>query len=106
MSLCSEVMLCADCEYSWNDLIERSTRDDMHQCPECQLWAAKRTFSVPNVSTTKLSQSIPEAAARGRFDHFREEQTLKKAKAAARVSGDRVTERKVEAEMKKVKVRK
>lgn len=103
MSLCSETFLCAECDHTWTDLVERSIRDDMFLCPECQWYAAKRTFSIPNVSTPKTSVSIPEAASRGRFDAIRERQVLKKAKAAARSSGDRVTEKKVDAEMKKVK---
>lgn len=103
MGLCSETFLCAECDHTWCDTVDRSERDEFQKCPECQYWAAKRTFSVPNVSTAKLSKSIPEAASRGRFDQFREEQTLKKAKSAARISGDRTTEKKVDAEMKKVK---
>lgn len=103
MGLCSETFLCAECEHTWTDLIDRKYRDEFQKCPDCGWFAAKRTFSVPNVSTSKTSQSIPEVASRGRFDQFREEQVLKKAKSAARVSGDRVTERKVDAEMKKVK---
>jgi len=103
MGLCSETFLCAECDHTWTDLIDRKDRDEFQYCKECGWFAAKRTFSVPNVSTSKTSQSIPEVASRGRFDHFREQQTLKKAKSEARRTGDRDTEKKVDAELKKVR---
>ena len=95
--------LKCQCGHTFEDLVKRSERDEAHLCPECGKESAYRCMSVPNVSTDKLSTAIPDVVARGRFNHIREEQALKKMKSDARVSRDRATEKKLDAEIKKVR---
>lgn len=93
------------CGHYFSEITKRSKRDEAHLCPECETVSAYRCLSIPNVSTEKLSTAIPDVVAKGRFDHIREEQTLKKIKSDARVAGDRATEKKVSREIKKVQKR-
>jgi hypothetical protein len=96
---------CSDekCGHLFDELVQYEYRDEVQDCPECQS-DAPRTWEqcFPQVSTEKTSESIPGVAARGRFDKLREKQSLKKEKAAARQSGDRATEKKINKEMKKL----
>ena len=93
---------CESCDELFDALVQYEVRDETQDCIECGA-DAPRTWEqcFPQVSTEKTSQSIPAAAARGRFDGLRRRQELKKEKAAARVSGDRTTEKKIDKEMKK-----
>jgi hypothetical protein len=101
-SYISETMLChnPECGQISDDILDRALRDEFHVCKHCGEKQAKRTFSVPNVSTSKTSQSIPDVAAKGRFDHIRRSQMLKKERAKARARGDWTTEKKVIKEQK------
>ncbi len=90
---------CGECEEVAIHLVVWEDRDNNQACPECggasvRLWSS--TFS-----TEKCSKSIPGEAARGRFDHLRRKQSLAKEKAACRISGDRVSEKKIDKEIRK-----
>ena len=103
MGWISETMRCAVCKHTYSDLLDRDKRDDVYSCPECGQEEARRTWSVPNVSTEKLSKSIPDSVAKGRFDGLRAKQELRKEKANARSNGDRVSEDKISKELRKLK---
>lgn len=96
----SETMLCGACEHTYFDTLERDKRDETYACPECGEVEAKRTWSVPHVSTEKLSETIPDTVAKGRFAHHALKMQLKKAKSKARSSGDRESEKKINKEIK------
>jgi hypothetical protein len=102
MSWISETMLCGACDHQYPDTIKRSERDDTYKCPECGEAASKRTWSIPNVSTEKLSRSLPDVVGTGRFDRLKQKQALTKERAAARETGDRVSEKKLTKEIRKV----
>ena len=95
---------CAECEVVSIHLVEWEYREQSQACPECggpscRLWTS-------NFSTEKLSKSIPAEAAKGRFDHHRRKQALKKEKAESRRTGDRESEKKINTEIKKVERKK
>lgn len=94
---------CHDCDEVFVKTVEYHTREDEQECPICGNLQCPRTwegFSVA-VSTSKTSSSIPDAAARGRFDGIRRNQELAKAKAHARATGDRQTEKEINHEIKR-----
>jgi len=98
------VYKCEDCDDTFDVLVEFEQRDEPQDCTICGKQDCERTWHgwTPNVSTTKLSQSIPDAVGKGRFDTLRRKQELRKEKAASRENRDRVTERKIDKEMKKL----
>jgi hypothetical protein len=100
MALISELMKCEPCGHLAGDLIERSQRDEFHECLGCGEKTAKRTQAVPHINT---SDSATIMAPTKRFDGLRKQQMLKKEKAAARERLDTVTEKKINNEIKKVK---
>jgi hypothetical protein len=102
MGYISEQMLCGECGHSGTELLDRDKRDEASQCPACESLAYHRTWAVPHVSTEKTSASIPDVVGAGRFDRERTKQTLKKEKARARSSGDKVSEQKINKEMRKL----
>ncbi len=100
--LISETMLCSSCGHSAGELLDRDKRNDTYECPDCHEMEYRRTWSVPQVRTEKTSKTIPEVVAKGRFDDLRRKQELKKEKAGARASGDAVSEKKINKEIKKL----
>ena len=92
---------CSECDELFDALVSYEIRDEVQDCVACGA-DAPRTWEqcFPQVSTEKTSVSIPAAASRGRFDHLRRKQAMKKEIANARQSGDRETERKAKAELK------
>ncbi len=105
MGYFSEKMRCSDesCAVTYDDLIDKTQRDEAHECRSCGQITAYRTMTVPNISTSKLSATIPDVVASGRFDRIRDQSMLKKEKARARERGDRETEKKVNKELQQVK---
>jgi hypothetical protein len=100
MALVSELMKCEECGHIAGDLIDRSKRDELHECQSCKQITAKRTFSVPHINT---SDSATIMAPTKRFDGLRKQQMLKKEKAEARERRDVVSEKKINKEIAKVK---
>ncbi len=84
MSLLSIEVICDTCDERYGILIESETRNDTRPCDVCPKGTASRAWSVPHVSTEKLSHTIPDAAARGRFDGARVTNGLKRDLAAAK----------------------
>lgn len=95
---------CPECDEPNDIVVEYELRDELQECPTCGCPDSERTWATMkvSVSTEKLSQSIPDVVAKGRFDKHRVQQELKKAKAHARETGDRETEKKIDAERKKL----
>jgi hypothetical protein len=91
---------CAACGETEIHLVEEEDRNNNQSClacggPSIRMWTS-------NFSTEKVSSTMPAAAAKGRFDHLRRRQELKKCKSDARVSGDRQSEKQIDAEIKKL----
>ena len=91
---------CDDCGEVEIILVAWEARDDP---PNCSCGGKRTRLWTATFSTEKISKSLPAEAAKGRFDGLRRKQELKKEKAATRVSGDRVSEKKIDAELKNVK---
>ena len=88
---------CDDCGEVEIILVEWKARDAPPKC----ICGGKRTrLWTSTFSTEKISKSLPAEVAKGRFDGLRRKQELKKEKAKTRQSGDRVSEKKIEAEIK------
>lgn len=94
---------CSDCGV-FDSLVEYEDRETPQECPGCGAAECARTWEgvTINVSTEKLSQSIPDVVAKGRFNKLREQQALKKEIASARERGDFVTEKKAKKEKGKL----
>lgn len=84
MGLMSIDVLCDKCEERYDILVERDQRNDPQLCEICEGGHAHRIMSVPNVSTEKTSESIPQAVAKGRFDGLREQHAMRKELAKAK----------------------
>lgn len=91
---------CNECHTTYEDLIERAERDDYHDCPGCFMKTAKRIMCAPAIRTSD-SASLVDGS--GRFDMIKQTRALQKEKARLKVSGDRVSEKKVIAELNKMK---
>lgn len=89
---------CEDCKDVQILLVVWENRDSP---PNCECGGTRTRLWSSNFSTEKLSQSIPEEAAKGRFDHLRRKQMLAKEKAATRANGDRESEKKIDVEIRK-----
>lgn len=98
MSLKLYNYMCEDCGEPREVSVEFEQRDEPQECPVCGKQDCPRTWAgvTMNVSTSKLSQTMPEAAAKGRFDDLRRKQTLRKEKSKARQSGDRQAEKEID----------
>ncbi len=97
----SELLRCAECTHTYEDLIDDKERDNTFKCPECGQESVKRTFGVPNVRTSKTSATFLDGTKR--FDGLRRQQMLKKEKAEARARLDLVSEKKINKEIKQSK---
>lgn len=84
MGLLSIELKCNECEEIYGALVDREERNTPQVCEKCHIGLASRVWSVPNVSTTKLSDSIPDVVAKGRFDHQRRQQEARKELAKAK----------------------
>jgi hypothetical protein len=84
MSLLSIEVLCEKCNERYGILVERDKRNDPQLCELCEGGHAHRVMSVPNVSTEKTSETIPDVTAQGRFDHLRAQQEIRKELATAK----------------------
>jgi putative FmdB family regulatory protein len=93
---------CSDCGI-FDSIVSYSSRETPQECPACGLDSPRTWEGVTiNVSTEKLSQTMPEAVAKGRFNKLREQQAMNKEIAYARESGDRESEKKLKREKKKL----
>ncbi len=99
----SESLHCSACDGYYDDTIERSKRDEKQECVLCGAVDAVRTYTVPHISTAKMSESIPDIVAQGRFASHKLKNELRKAKANARDRQDWVSEGKINDELKKVR---
>ena len=86
MSWLSIDVICDTCEERYPTLVDRDERNTPLPCEKCDDGTATRTMSVPNVSTEKTSESIPDAVAKGRFDVHRRQQELRKELSKAKAS--------------------
>lgn len=84
MSYLSIDVLCDKCGELDAILVERDKRNDPQLCELCQGGHAYRVMSVPHVSTSKTSESIPSDVASGRFDGLRQKQEMKKELSKAK----------------------
>jgi NMD protein affecting ribosome stability and mRNA decay len=84
MGLMAITVLCEKCNEESDILVEREDRNEDQLCELCQGGFARRVWTAPNVSTSKTSESIPEAAASGRFDHLREQAANKRQLSEAK----------------------
>ena len=91
---------CESCSHEFIESIKRSqNRDDGVDCVECD-GHAKSFYAPPHVSTTKLSRTMPEVLAQGRFNEERAKQKLKKQRSAAKKSGDMKQAKAISKELK------
>lgn len=65
------------CLFSWDDLIERETRDDIFVCPVCD-GPAHRTMSIPNVTRVSYQDGYSKGAA---YEELKQIARLKKTRA-------------------------
>jgi hypothetical protein len=84
MAYISIEVICDKCQERYGLLVEREKRNEPQHCDKCGGGMARRVWSVPNVSTTKTSESIPSDVAKGRFDHLRTKQEMRKEVARAK----------------------
>ena len=108
MAYLSIEIQCQDCDEISGILVDKEDRNNPQECPVCA-GVAKRIWSVPNVSTEKTSDTIPDAVAKGRFDDIRRQRDMKREvteakKAAARnpTPGNKENLKRVRAEKKKL----
>lgn len=91
---------CKSCDHEFIESIKRSeNRDDGVECGVCHE-TAKFFYAPPHVSTTKLSRTMPEVLAQGRFNEERAKQKLKKQRSAAKKSGDMKQAKAITKELK------
>jgi hypothetical protein len=64
-------VICPKCGETTGVLTTQEEKDGFHECASCGCTEAERTFSVPNVSTSKTSETIPDVVAKGRFAELR-----------------------------------
>lgn len=83
MGLFSIDAMCTICDHKDGYIVEREERNDPVFCKSCGN-IAFRVMSVPNVSTAKLSASIPDAVGQGRFDSLRVQHDARKEVAKAK----------------------
>lgn len=88
---------CTDCGLVEALVLDRQddTDDYDYECSECSGISVK-ILSAPRV----MNHSHPDGS--GRFDRIRETTRLRRARSDARAAGDKTTERKLDAEIKKV----
>ena len=75
---------CPDCDSDSIVLTTQDEKTDPQECEHCGGTSAVRIISVPNVSTSTKSESIPDAVAAGRFDELRTGQTIRKELSKAK----------------------
>ena len=75
---------CPDCDSDSIVLTTQEEKDDLQVCEHCSGTCAVRVISVPNVSTSTRSESIPDTVAAGRFDELRTGQTIRKELSKAK----------------------
>jgi hypothetical protein len=75
---------CDKCSEVYGVLVDREKRNESQPCERCDGGTATRVWSVPNVSVSKLSASIPDKTAAGRFDVLRRGQEINKELAKAK----------------------
>lgn len=94
---------CPACEIIFVELARYEERDTPWPCPKCET-SSPRTWEqfVVSVSTPKTSASIPDIAAKGRFDKLRHKQAITKGISEARERGDKVGEKQLKKELKKL----
>ena len=91
---------CGSCSHEFIESIKRSeNRDAGVDCVMCD-GNAKYFMTPPNVSTTKLSRTMPEVLAQGRFNEERAKQKLKKLRSSAKKSGDMKQAKAITKELK------
>lgn len=90
---------CIECDHIFDDLIERSERDNQHPCPVCGERAAIRIMAVPYIRT---SDSASHLDGSRKFHKLRESWALRKAKAQAKERRDRQEEKRLASEITKV----
>lgn len=96
MSWITRDFRCDDCGTVTDMVLERS-QDHEDARIDCDCGgSARRTVSAPN----RFKASHPDG--NGRFDKVREATKLRRARSDARAAGDTVTEKKLNAEIKKV----
>lgn len=83
MSYLSIEVQCEECQDVSGIIVEREQRNDPQICLSCG-GEATRIWSVPNVSTVKLSEAIPDVVAKGRFDRAKEVHKARKEIAKAK----------------------
>lgn len=97
MSWVTREFRCEMCQEVLERFLRRS-EDEATQIVECEHCGggAPRILSAPAV----LNHTLP--SGNGRFNHLREQAKLRKEAVAAKNSGDRESEKKARAEIKKV----
>lgn len=88
---------CNACGAVVDDLLERSTRDDLHMCLDCGTVAMSRVFMAPQIRTSDSATYLDGGT---RLAGVKENILLRKAKADARERKDRVSELKINKEVK------
>lgn len=76
MAYLSIEVKCEKCDAEYGLLVDRDQRNEPQLCDFCDGGMALRVWSVPHVSTTKTSNTIPEAVASGRFDGVRAQRSM------------------------------
>lgn len=72
---------CSDCEISWIDLVSYEDRDELRMCPDCKTIKGERYYGNVNVSTEKLSATIPAGVKRKGFEDLKKVAKLQVQKA-------------------------
>ena len=88
MSWLSIEIQCQDCNEINGILVDKEDRNSPQECPVCA-GVANRIWSVPNVSTEKTSESIPDSVAQGRFDSIRRQRDMKREVTEAKKAASR-----------------
>lgn len=86
---------CQACDTITNLIIDSKEKDIPQQCESCK-GDMKRLLAAPRV----MNNALPDG--NGRFSELKESIKLQRARTEAKTAGDRITEKKLSKELKKV----
>ncbi|SRR5579885_1474833 len=84
MSFFSVDLQCVECGHTWDTLVPRDEKDNLHICKECGKIAAKRLMGAPAL----MQRALPDGTKR--FQKLRNQDAVERAMSGARTTKERV----------------